>query len=111
MSGSSDVIDAFKRFKDNGWLPGGQGAIAFVCAITDNSRKVYITPDPTGKQLTSNDLFILRDLYGSQNVTQPLNFDANSLKKSDWFLLLLDQLATFPECIAAAHVIPKWSGL
>ena len=91
-------------------MPGGNGALALMCSITENSKKIYVTPDNTQEKLTSSDLFLLRDLYGSQDIRQPLN-QAEDTKISYWAPLLLEMLGHGVETTAAVQVITKWSAL
>jgi ribulose-5-phosphate 4-epimerase/fuculose-1-phosphate aldolase len=113
MGDANTVIDAINRFKDKGWMPAFSGAIALTCNITEKSKKIYLTPDNTaGKPLTPNDLFLLRDLYGSQDIRQPLNqLDDESIVMSRWTPLFLEIFSQFPEAQAVAQVSTKWTTL
>ena len=97
MGDANIVIDTLERFKDKGWMPGYSGALALTCAITEASKKIYITPDnPAGKKITTNDLFLLRDLYGSQDIRQPINqIDDESLVLSSWAPLFLEIMTRY----------------
>jgi len=110
MADTDKVIKAFDRFKEKGWMPGGNGALALMCHITENSKKIYVTPNETSKKLTANDLFLLRDLYGSKDIRQPLN-QADDAKISDWNALFLELMGKYPKIQAVAQVITKWSSL
>jgi methylthioribulose-1-phosphate dehydratase len=112
MSDTTKIIETFEKFKEKGWRPGGNGALALLCSITENSKKIYVTPNTTDKKkLTTNDLFLLRDLYGSQDLIQPLNQPDDNSKIADWAPVFLDVLARYPETKAVAQVITKWSAL
>jgi len=110
MADTDKVINTFKRFKEKGWMPGGNGALALMCPITENSKKIYVTPNETSQKLTANDLFLLRDLYGSQDIRQPLN-QTDDVKISEWAALFLELMSKYPNTKAVAQVITKWSVL
>lgn len=112
MSDANKIIETFDNFKEKGWMPGSNGALALLCSITENSKKIYVTPEGMSKRkLTTNDLFLLRDLYGSQDIQQPINQADDNSKISDWAPLFLELMGRYPGTQAVAQVITKWSAL
>ena len=51
MSDDNKIIETFERFKEKGWMPGGNGALGLLCTITENSKKIYVTPNTTDKKI------------------------------------------------------------
>jgi len=112
MGGTNLIIDTFEKFSSKGWMPGKSGALAMMTNITENSKKIYITPEQTNKaKLTANDLFLFRDLYGSQDVQQPLNQSSESLTLSRWAAVFFEIIKVCPKVSAVAQISTKWSAL
>jgi ribulose-5-phosphate 4-epimerase/fuculose-1-phosphate aldolase len=111
MNDSNLVINTFDHFRKKGWMPGSTGALALLCSITENSQKLYVTPDQVGKKISNNDLFLLRSLYGAQDIQEPLNQMEENLTLSRWSPLFLDIMTKNPEIRAVAQVTTKWSVL
>lgn len=103
------LLDYHKRFRDKGWMPGGCGALAQLFHITETSKKVYVTPDiPRLDQLTTNDLFVLRSLYGKSDVQNPLNQTEHDLKISRWTPIFLEVFSKHPNARCVAQLSTKW---
>jgi len=111
MNELRQLIDSYHRFRNRGWAPGGLCAIACLSHVTDNSKKIYITPDQIQDQLSSNDIFLLRDLYGTQDIQTPLNQIDKSIKLSRWAPVLLEILAANASNLCVAQLSPLWSTL
>lgn len=112
MNELQQIIEMFKRFREKNWAPGGSCAISLFCHITDNSKKIYVTPDLIKDiQLNTSDIFLLRDLYGIQDVQAPLNQVDKSLKISRWTPILLEILSNNPANSCAVQLSPSWSTL
>jgi len=112
MTDVKQVVDAFNKFRDKGWAPGGNCAIAFMSHVTDNSKKIYVTPDSVNDlQLHTGDVYLLRDLYGIQDIQTPLNQIDKSLKISRWTAILLEIIGSNPHNLCAAQLSPVWSTL
>ena len=69
MTETSKILDTITNLRSRGWLPNGSGGLAVLQKIHDNSQKIYITPNKV-KKLVPNDLFLLRSLYGEQDIPQ-----------------------------------------
>jgi ribulose-5-phosphate 4-epimerase/fuculose-1-phosphate aldolase len=111
MNDGNLVIKTFDHFRDRGWMPGSSGALALMCSITDSSNKIYVTPDQADKRLTTNDLFILRSLYGKPDLQEPLNKIDEHMDLSKWAPAFLHVLEQYPQTRALAQVTTKWSVL
>ena len=112
MSDIKQVVDAFNKFRDKGWAPGGCCAIALLCHVTDNSKKIYVTPDsPKDLQINTSDIFLLRDLYGIQDIQTPLNQIDKNLKISRWTPTLLEIVSANPNNLCVAQLSPVWATL
>ena len=111
MNDATQVIEAYKSFRSKKWMPGGQGALASLCSINDNSSKVYVTPDQIRDDLSNSDLFLLRNLYGSNEMQAPLNSFDETLTISRWTPIFLEIIARFPKTRAIAQLCTKWSVL
>jgi len=106
------IIQYYDKFKSRGWIPGGCGAIAHLFSITENSRKIYVTPErPRHTTLTNNDLFLLRHLYGKLDIQNPLNQDEYGLTISKWTNIFLEVFANKPNATCVAQFSTKWSVL
>jgi len=110
MSETQQIIDTLLRFKQKGWLPGGNGALALLCPITESSKKIYITPDDI-KTVTTSDLFMLRDTYGAQDMQAPLNTAKENAVMSEWAPLFLHIIQNYSDVRAVAQVATKWTSL
>lgn len=108
MSETQKIVEAVARYKAHGWIPGGNGAVALLCPITESSKKIYITPSNI-KSLTQNDLFMLRDTYGAQDVQTPLNKEEGAM--TEWASLFMHILQTCPNTRAVIQVATKWTAL
>lgn len=112
MSELNQLIEMYRRFRDKNWAPGGSCSIALFCYITDNSKKIYVTPDNFKDiQLNTSDIFLLRDLYGIQDIQAPLNQVDKSLKISRWAPILLEILGVNPANACVVQLSPPWSTL
>jgi methylthioribulose-1-phosphate dehydratase len=112
MSDVRTVVDAFNKFRDKGWAPGGHCSIAYLCHVTDNSKKIYVTPDNiTDLQLNTSDIFLLRDLYGIQDIQTPINQLEKNLKISKWVPTLLEIISSSSNNPCAVQLSPVWSTL
>lgn len=112
MNEQMQISEAYNRFRARGWAPGGQCAIALLSHVTDNSKKIYVTPDYVkDAQLASSDLFLLRDLYGIQDIQTPLNQINQANKISRWSSVLLEILSRNTTNLCAVQLTPLWSTL
>lgn len=104
------LIDFYDQFRSKGWMPGGCGALAQLFNITETSKKIYITPErPRNNKLTTNDLFLLRNLYGKSDVQNPLNQDEHGLQISKWSSIFLEILGKKSDATCVAQLSTKWS--
>jgi ribulose-5-phosphate 4-epimerase/fuculose-1-phosphate aldolase len=108
MSDTQNVVDTIAKYRNRGWLPGGNGALALLCSITENSKKIYITPSNIN-QLKPSDLFMLRDTYGAQDVQLPINKEGGGM--TEWAPLFMHIFQTYPDSKAVAQVATKWTSL
>ena len=108
MSETQKIVETIARYKARGWLPGGNGALALLCPITESSKKVYITPSNV-RSLSQNDLFMLRDTYGAQDVQSPLNKEDGTM--TEWAPLFFHILQVYPASKAVVQVATKWTSL
>lgn len=108
MNDSNKVVETFNKFRQKGWMPGSTGSLALLCGITENSNKIYVTPDKVQDKIAVNDLFLLRSLYGSHDMQDPINKLDNNLQLSRWSPLFIEIIATHPETRALAQVTTKW---
>lgn len=110
MTETSKILDSIANLKNRGWFPNGSGGLAVLQKIHDNSQKIYVTPHKV-KNLVPNDLFLLRSLYGEQDMQTPLNKVENALELSSWTSIFLEILGnkTNATCVAAVHT--KWTTL
>lgn len=109
MSETNKILNAINKFSNKGWFPGGNGGLAVLHKISDSSQKVYVTPSSL-KNICNNDLYLLRSLYGTQDIQQPLNKVENSLQLSPWVSIFLETLGKRNAgCVAALHT--KWTTL
>ena len=111
MNDAKRVIEAYKKFRSKNWMPGGQGALASLCSINENSNKVYVTPDQIRDELSNSDLFLLRNLYGANEMQAPLNSFDETLTISRWTPVFLEIISKFPKTRAIAQLCTKWSVL
>lgn len=110
MAITTDILTTINNFKSKGWIPQGNGGLGVLSKISDSSHKVYVTPHKLNK-LSHNDLFLLRSLYGNQDIMNPLNKVENSLELSPWATIYLEVLAKKPNASCVATVMTKWSTL
>ena len=111
MSNLNTLVDFYYKIKSRGWFPGSSGGIAQLYSITDNSKKIYITPNAVGAKLTVNDFFLFRHLYDEQDIVAPLNKDDSDLKLSKWARAFLEIFAKKPNARCIMQLTTKWSTL
>lgn len=112
MSTRDSVIKACKEFQLSGWTPGTSGSIALLCNVAENSKKIFITPEGVRKdELISNELFELRDLYGSQECIPPMEKRGKTYRISSWAQIHLEILTRLPGITCTAFFAPKWTVL
>jgi len=93
-------------------MPGTSGSVALLCNVAENSKKIFITPEDIRKdELVSNELFELRDLYGSQECIPPMEKRGKTYKISSWAQIHLDILTRLPGTTCTAFFAPKWTVL
>ena len=117
MMENNDIISYARKFHDAGWMPGSIGAIAQLIVHNESSKKILVTPDNLDiNTFSSNDLFVLRDLYGTQEIQAPLkgNF-AISMWASTFFMLLAKTdskctafVSTQNSCLLGLKAIQMW---
>lgn len=99
MSESTEIVTYLKSFHLAGWMPGSVGALALLVTHSKSSKNIFITPDTFDvNKLTVSDLYVLRDLYGSQAIQPPLKEGAPLSKWASSFLFLLER--TNSRCVA-----------
>ncbi|RJR10579.1 hypothetical protein C4588_02985, partial [Candidatus Parcubacteria bacterium] len=92
----NDFVSSVKKFHASGWMPGSSGAVAELSdTISTNSKKIFMTPDTFDVcSLSSSDLFVLRDLYGSQDVQTPIRGNFTLSKWASVFFYLLGKTSS-----------------
>jgi ribulose-5-phosphate 4-epimerase/fuculose-1-phosphate aldolase len=109
MSEKEKIIKAISYFKDKGWMPGARGALALLNKISDESHKIYITANtPQKGYLTNNDIFVLRNLYGENDIVNPLNQSDEALEISKWASIFIEIFSRKPEAKCIVQYCPKW---
>ena len=106
MTDVREVIGLCNKFRERGWFPGGLGAVAQLYQVSDDSYKIYITPDKFGPNLTVNDFFLFRSLGGIVDMRKPLKQSAIS-KWHEVFLYILSK----KETKSVAQIFLKWDAL
>jgi len=109
MTETAKILTTISSLKDRGWFPGGSGGLAHLQKISESSQKIYVTPDKLNS-VKANDLFLLRSLYGQQDIQTPLNKVDNGLELSPWTSIFLEIIGQKQAtCVAALHT--KWATL
>jgi len=111
MPNLNTLVDFYYKIKNRGWFPGSSGGLALLCNITDNSKKIYVTPNAIGSKLSVNDLFLLRHLYGEQDLVSPLNKDESDLRLSKWIGSFLEIFSKQASARCVMQITTKWSTL
>jgi len=109
MSNRDKLIKFCKEFQALGWMPGTSGSVALLCNVAENSRKIFITPEGIRKdELSSSELFELRDLYGSQECIPPMEKRGITYNISSWAQIHLETLSRIPGITCTAFIASKW---
>ena len=90
MTDAREIVELCSKFREKGWFPGGLGSVAQLYQISDDSYKIYVTPDKFGPALKVNDLFLLRSLGGIVDMRPPLRPSTLS-KWNEVFLYILSK--------------------
>lgn len=110
MSEKVKLIEAIEQFRKKGWMPGFSGSIAVIQNISDDSNKILVTCDkPKKGYIENNDIFTLRNLYGSFDIVNPLNYEEDSLQLSKWISSFIEIFSSQSGARCAAQLCPKWS--
>ena len=114
---NNDIVSYIRKFHEAGWMPGSVGAVAQLIVHNESSRKILVTPHNLDvNTFSSNDLFVLRDLYGSQEVQAPLKGNFSISKWAPALFMLLSKteskcaafVSTKNSCLAGAKAIQVW---
>lgn len=117
MMETNDAISYLKKFHEAGWMPGSIGALAQLVVFNESSKKIFVTPDNLDiNTLSSGDLFVLRDLYGTQDVQAPLKGNFVISKWASTFFMLLGKtgtsciafLSTRNSCLVSMKAVQMW---
>lgn len=117
MIDSTEIIRTLRDFYQRGWMPGSFGGLACLQIVGENSKKVYMTPDRfDATTLSANDLFVMRDLYGSQDIQGPLTTDLKITRWGSIFLSLIAKtqnncigfFSTKAGCLAGRVALHAW---
>jgi len=92
-------------------MPGTAGGLAHLISMGNNSKRILITPEGVGKDdLTASDLFVLRDLYGTQEMIAPIPKNKPS-RISSWAPLFIEVLGRYPTATCVGEFATKWAVL
>lgn len=114
---NDDIVSYIRKFHAAGWMPGSVGAVAQLIIHNENSKKILITPHNLDvNTFTTNDLFVMKDLYGSQEVQAPLKGNFSISKWAPTFFMLLGKtesrcaafVSNTNSCLAGAKAIQLW---
>jgi ribulose-5-phosphate 4-epimerase/fuculose-1-phosphate aldolase len=115
---TNDIVSYLRKFHDAGWMPGSVGAGAQLIVHNESSKKILVTPDNLDiNTFTSSDLFVLRDLYGTQEIQAPLKGKFSISKWATVFFTLLAKtdakcaafVSTQNSCLIGRKAIQLWN--
>lgn len=118
MMETNDIISYIRKFHDAGWMPGSVGAVAQLIVHNESSKKILVTPDNLDINVfSSGDLFVLRDLYGTQEIQAPLKGNFSISKWATTFFALLAKtdakcvafVSTQNSCLIGRKAIQLWN--
>jgi len=98
-------------------MPGSVGAVAQLIVHNESSKKILVTPNNIDiNTFSTNDLFVLRDLYGSQEIQSPIKGNFSISKWAPVLFALLSRtdskcsafISTKNSCLAGARAIQMW---
>ena len=117
MMETDDIVSYARKFHEAGWMPGSVGAIAQLIVHNESSKKILVTPENLDiNAFSSSDLFVLRDLYGTQEIQAPLKGNSISKWAATFFMLLARTdtkcvafVSTENSCLMGRKVLQLWN--